>query len=399
MMMVNENYFTWEQQVALALVPKFTSSLGMTCSAFIVSELIRDHYNNEGNPINRILFGVTAFEILDSTGWFLSSWALPSEQSDFAFAAGTIGTCNFQGFLLQAAIGAPLHNCALTFFFFLVVYKNCTTVQLQALEWKVHGFIDAYAVGSAIALLSLELYNPTNPVCWVNGSPPQCGENVFSRSGIQPNHGDDFVPCDRGEHAIVYGFFCFYFLVWCVAIAIIVLNLLMRQVLIQSSSSNNSQSNRDDVRWITRQAALFSLAFFVTWGPSTVWSTMNWTSKPPPFAVSLLAAICEPLQGLWNMLIFIRNRPLSLKRLQYILRCRGGLCCFDRDNDDVFIGDIGGDDYSDNYETVQISKESESCDEDGLALTVPEYVTTQSDNNDVDDDHSELEADMNDPDK
>jgi len=62
------------------------------------------------------------------------------------------------------------------------------------------------------------------------------------------------------------------------------------------------------------QAILYSLSFFITWTPSTVWSIAIWSGKTH-FAFNMAAATCEPLQGLWNMLIFIRSRPSSQEKL------------------------------------------------------------------------------------
>lgn len=104
-------------------------------------------------------------ELLDAIGWFLSTWAVP--EGSFAFAAGNQASCSFQGFLLQIVIGAPLYNCALAYFFFLVVKFDTSSKDLARMEKYVHGLIITFAVGTSILLLPLEQYNHIGTVCWI----------------------------------------------------------------------------------------------------------------------------------------------------------------------------------------------------------------------------------------
>jgi hypothetical protein len=72
---------------------------------------------------------------------------------------------------------------------------------------------------------------------------------------------------------------------------------------------------------------LYSLAFVVTWTPSTLWSIISWSNIDSTnlYWLDIISATFEPLQGLWNLCIFIRNRPDSIERLQSIF-CY--CCCY-----------------------------------------------------------------------
>lgn len=72
------------------------------------------------------------------------------------------------------------------------------------------------------------------------------------------------------------------------------------------------------------QAILYSGSFFITWTPSTIWSIAYWFGAGG-IGFDLAAATCEPLQGFWNMLIFIRSRPSSQEKLRRVF---GSCCCF-----------------------------------------------------------------------
>ena len=78
----------------------------------------------------------------------------------------------------------------------------------------------------------------------------------------------------------------------------------------------------------------YFLAFCVTWAPSTIWSAKHYKSGGS-FRLDLVAAICEPLAGFWNLLIFLSNRPkLRRKIMGYCLCQYGSNNTADDDNQD-----------------------------------------------------------------
>jgi hypothetical protein len=158
--------FTYQQEKVLAIIPKVSASFGIPSAIFLISEIVTCHKKKEGNPILRAIAGISFFELLDAIGWFLSTWATP--EGSFAFAAGNQASCSFQGFLLQIVIGAPLYNCALAYYFFLVVMYDKTSEDLAKIDKYVHGFIITFAVGSSVLLLALDKFNAIGTVCWVS---------------------------------------------------------------------------------------------------------------------------------------------------------------------------------------------------------------------------------------
>jgi hypothetical protein len=115
--------YTYGQQVLLALMPKFTGFIGITCSLLLLSEIVLDYIKDptNTNAIKRALVVACFYELMDSFGWFLSSWMIPSSEGFFGSSNGTISSRNFQGFLLQIAIGGPLCNGFLAFIFYTIV--------------------------------------------------------------------------------------------------------------------------------------------------------------------------------------------------------------------------------------------------------------------------------------
>jgi hypothetical protein len=361
---------------------------------FIIFEAISDHQKGKGTAIQRALVGMSVVDVLASFAWGLSTWAVP--EGTAPLGRGNVASCNFQGFLLQFAIGAPLYNCSLSLYYVLVIRYNWTNARLAKIERFVHAFIITFTLGTSIAGLPLTMYNQLGNVCWVMGSPKECGNSSASPSDI---------PCDRGDWAWVFGISLFYGPLWvCVLLTVIAmfmiylhlrrifrrnqryvfsvrdtpdpiderrasgwgstasrvsivsifrpstmtktstqggqvpteseisggvgfrdswLSALGRSTRFQRSDERERRRQRNKQSLFATQAILYSLSFFITWAPSTIWSVARWLNAGG-FGLDLAAAICEPLQGFMNMLIFIRRRKSSqekLRRLFCVCRC------------------------------------------------------------------------------
>lgn len=287
-----------QQEIALAVVSKCTSAVAFPCNLFILYEIYCDSRSKGTNSIKRTILGVTAIDMLASFAWFLSSWAVP--RGSFPLAAGNRASCNFQGFLLQLAIGAPLYNCSLSLYYVLILKYRWTDVRLRVVEMWVHVAVLTFAVGSSILLLPLEQYNPTGSVCWVIGNPQECDDSRFQGIGV---------PCVRGKNAWIYGLSLFYGPLWvCIVVSICSMVMIYQEVKRTSKRlerysisgiSTRGRNSNDDTLQVATQAILYSIAFVLTWMPSTLWSIahwFNWTN----FYLDFAAGFCEPLQGVWN---------------------------------------------------------------------------------------------------
>lgn len=383
-----------QQELALAITPRVGAVLSIPSSMFIISEAISDHQKGKGTAIQRALVGMSVVDVLASFAWGLSTWAVP--EGTTPLARGNVVSCNFQGFLLQFAIGAPLYNCSLSLYYVLVIRYNWTNERLAKIERFVHAFIITFTLGTSIAGLPLTMYNNFGTVCWVMGSPQECGNSSASPSEN---------PCDRGDWAWVFGISLFYGPLWvcvlltviamfmiylhlrrtfrrnqryifsergipettdergasgrgCTASRVSMVSIFRPSTMTQTSThegrvppeseisggvgsrdswlsafGRSTRLQRSDERERLRQhnkqnlfatqAILYSGSFFITWGPSTIWSVANWLNAGG-FSLDLAAALCEPLQGFLNMLIFIRRRKSSqekLRRLFCVCRC------------------------------------------------------------------------------
>lgn len=92
--------------LALAIIPKVGASLSIPSSMFIIWEAVSDHRRGKGTAIQRALVGMSSMDVAASFAWFLSTWAVP--EGTAPLSRGNTASCNFQGFLLQLAIGVSI---------------------------------------------------------------------------------------------------------------------------------------------------------------------------------------------------------------------------------------------------------------------------------------------------
>jgi hypothetical protein len=82
-------------------------------------------------------------------------------------AIGTVGTCDFVGFLGQAGIvGAVLYNAVLATYYLLMLKYQWSTTKLKSTEPYFHAFVLLISWGVAITGLVKHLYGSAIYVCW-----------------------------------------------------------------------------------------------------------------------------------------------------------------------------------------------------------------------------------------
>jgi hypothetical protein len=303
--------FTDRQLKAMAISPKVASSLSLLGSSFIIWESIQDYRAGKGSSsMKRFLVGMSCVDILSSIGWFISTWAAPID-TGAPGAAGNEQTCSFQGFLLQIAIGAPLYNGCLVLNYLLVIKYKWSNAQLLKLEPYLHALIWIWCLGTSIVLLALHLLNFIGPVCWV-ADPPEC----FG----------DYPPSSCGNAKIfATAFFCVPLWITILTTVYALMNIYfsVRSTTRKMSKYGQMHSMRRssrNVKEVASRAVMYSVAFVITWTASTIWSVSQFFHYYP-FWVSYLWTLFEPMQGFWNFLIFIHNRPQSLRKIKKLLPC------------------------------------------------------------------------------
>jgi hypothetical protein len=93
--------FNEKQQVAVAIIPKFSSFMSILGSSCIINEILFRDRRKLQRVYHRILLTMSLYDVLESSFNFQSSWPIPRGTEGVAFAVGNQQWCTAQGFILQ----------------------------------------------------------------------------------------------------------------------------------------------------------------------------------------------------------------------------------------------------------------------------------------------------------
>lgn len=185
------------------ILPKFFALASLLGSGYIAVQLAGTAKARQvklKDSFFRLLFGLSAFDMISSFGYFFTSWALPKDPPQlytffdiyddrgyvigdsgdycywqrywdrlFPYASGTMATCTVQGFFIHiGTIGSIMFTGSFALNCLLTVKYNWREQSLRKLEKRVIPFHILLAVGSGIYLAAIGQFNPlTTGFCWI----------------------------------------------------------------------------------------------------------------------------------------------------------------------------------------------------------------------------------------
>ena len=190
---------SYSQQVALAIVPKITSSLSIVGSSYIIFDCVRalrkKTQTGNRNTYRRLMMGLSAVDITMSICFFMSTWPMP-RGTPFVFGArGTTQTCTAQGFFAQIGVSSVMYNASLSTYYLLVVRYGWPESRVADVEPWLHAIPLVFGFATMIVGLFLKLYNYGVWDCWIAPYPLGCKESW--RNGGETT-------CERGDNASLY---------------------------------------------------------------------------------------------------------------------------------------------------------------------------------------------------
>ena len=171
-----------KQQIALAILPKISSTLSICGSTFILAECFYFDIKRLKRVYNRLLCAMALLDIMESLWNFASTWPIPTivssdsdsseeesaEASSVAFAVGNDNTCKAQGFFLQLGLAIPILNACLSLYYLLVIRYSWSEekIRKKAEPWfYAVGILVGF--GTALAGIPLNLYHNSGLWCWI----------------------------------------------------------------------------------------------------------------------------------------------------------------------------------------------------------------------------------------
>lgn len=285
-------------QVAVAVFSVFGSTL-------IISQVTRNK-RNRSQLQQQIVLGMSVSDIVFSTAYLFPAEVLQDFEDGSHRRA-----CSAQGFLLQFGIVSVLCNGTLALYYFLVIKLQYTDRQLDKLKPWIHILPILFGLGTALAALFLELYNPVGWNCWISSSPDGCQQTVGA-NGREPD-------CIRGDNARIYQLVFFHGPLWLVllfaiasmsAVYIFVLRQERRSARWRAATIGMKQS-----QLVLCQSMFYIGAFLTTWILPSASIIMRWiTGSRPPTWLVILTACFTPIQGALNCAVYFRPRYLRIKK-------------------------------------------------------------------------------------
>jgi len=293
-------------------------------------------------PYHRLIIGLCVTDILFSLPQATCNMLSPAELDYRVWnARGNEATCDAHGFIQHLGLfGGLLYNCSLSFYYLAVIkYEKKDEYIRDKLEPFLHGIPIIVTLTYNIYRLIGKHYNDNGGgYCgFSNNNPYHClgGYEIGeTRDGFD-------IPCGRGfKGHVIVDILDNILLLGSLVIIMISLRLIYRAVLTQEQKMDNYGLNaqlrllrrastsqvfhtqlapscptlrRSGSRNVMYKAAAYSCAFFLVWTPSIIVKIVgNW-----PIPLEYIHGILNPLQGLFNLLIYMHPRILAAKRSKH----------------------------------------------------------------------------------
>ena len=313
--------FTERQVKILAITPKCTGTISILCSFYIVQLVLRSAEKRK-RAYHRLLLCMSINDIIGSFfAYTLSTLPMPIGWS--WGATGTLKTCTVAAFFNQGGnLAAPLYKGSLATFYLVTIVYGWKEERIQELEPMFHIIPNSLGWGTAIAGIFLKLYAPDNWMCWIAPYPQECTTSLMSHE-IGTN-------CVRGDNFKIYRFAFKYGIVWAnIAYVSFTLCLIYRSVLkterhsdkynLRRASKENFRRKERERRFkrskqVANQALMYVGALILTFAFGTAVRVLQFHDHHVGFELMFLMTFFNPLQGFFNMMIFLRPRYLLFRK-------------------------------------------------------------------------------------
>jgi len=296
---------TIAQQQAVAIAPKFTAAASAISSSIMIFLILGR--GKEKNTYHRLVLGMSLSDLLASIAWFFTTWPIPRGTPDVFGAVGNQQTCSAQAFFTQFSLSTVMYNASLAIYYVLVIVKGWIDRDIARVEALLHVNAISWGLGTTMTSLGLTLFNPVGWDCWIGAAPLGCQESWNSPDGT--------TTCERGDNASLYQW-AFYFAPICSVILLVtglmywvysyVATLERKMKRYTHHITGGEQSTLSQQKRVAGQAAAYVGSFFMTWLFPAIFQLVNIITGNFPFPLLLLKAISIPIQGLFNLFVFIR---------------------------------------------------------------------------------------------
>ena len=301
------DFYTIPQQITLVITSLLSGSVSLLGSLTLIFIIWRDRHKKLKFVYHRILFAMSILDAVISLNFAFSFLAVPIGM--FWGAQGNTASCEASGFLQLLYSAQGLYNFGLAVYYLMIIrYGKSEGFVSRFIEPYVHALSLCVPIGFGCWAIFLDVLNPSLLVggwCTLQKYPPGCDE--FGNGG-----------CTRGEMADVIGRAVGIGIVLSSLVGIVtIMIMLICHVRGRHAAVTQYHTRPQLDRTVTqtvRQAMLYiwaSLIPCVVILPSGLVSSKE---QIPRLILALLTKLILPLQGLFNLIIYVRPRYVALKQ-------------------------------------------------------------------------------------
>ena len=148
--------FTENQQIALAIVPKFTSTLSICALLYALKSFFKD-WSKRGKLYHRLFLCLVINDLVRTMNFFVGSWAVPIGEPHTFMASGNDATCTGQAVLFQFGQIVPIYLTSLSFYAYLAVRHDFKDIKMAWAENYIHLVALAFPLFLTIAMIVLNI--------------------------------------------------------------------------------------------------------------------------------------------------------------------------------------------------------------------------------------------------
>lgn len=301
------------------------STLG---SVYIVQDVLKDPKKRNESLYHRIMLGMSTMDTLFSFFAF-SLCSLPIPKGYNSMAIGNVITCDITAFIVtMSAYSATLYHCSLATFYLLKLKYLWPDRKIKTVEKWIHIVPWSAGICVAIAASIAKTYGPFAGVCWITRSYPLGCSNTSETAET----------CIRGGNGIFLYFWILTVILFIFDFCYVSITMyrVYRQVEkvesfierigfqpnsnlrnrireLPRSNIQQQHKKKELSRKIMRQGILYSAALLViNFFPIILVVIYSITGKAPA-VFYILVHLFQPLQGVFNVLIYCMPRFLKWK--------------------------------------------------------------------------------------
>ena len=307
------NYKPITSTIAGFILPLLSGTLS-ACSSGLIIYIISRSQQKLSTTYHRIMAFMSAFDIISSIFIALGTIMMPSDTM-YKFAGpmyGNDATCQAQGFLIAFGVGGgtSLNACLAWYFVLQIVFK----VEYSKMRIYIEPIMYFYTLIIATIVPSLYLINdlfhpnPYDSFCTISTYPDSCDEYQWYNWNL----------CTWGEHEDTKSFVATLVISLQFGWIVIGMTLILwtaytrkREVRISNTHDLEHRTTAPktpdiltDTKSLEFQAIMYISAFILTW----LFNLISVAFGSSNYEMDLLNSILFPLQGFWNLIIFLYDK-------------------------------------------------------------------------------------------